>query len=84
MRNEEYSRMKLSLSEVESLNEIKVYREGLGKYCVKVHANHFDQSNSKEVIYEWSNMEEALICARGISKMFNVPHEFISIEQGIN
>jgi hypothetical protein len=72
--------MKLSLSETETLSEIKVYRERIGKYCVKVHANQFDQPNSKEVIYEWSNMREALICARGISKMFNVPQEFINIE----
>ncbi|NHN30315.1 hypothetical protein [Paenibacillus agricola] len=75
--------MKLSLSEVESLTEIKVYRERLGKYCVKVYANQFNQSNSKEAIYEWRNMRDALICARGISKMFNVPKELISIEQGI-
>jgi hypothetical protein len=69
--------MMLSLSEAESISKIEIYRESIHKYCVRVRGFHPDRSAANEVIYTWSNNEEATICARGICKMFNKSFELI-------
>jgi hypothetical protein len=71
---------KLSLSEVESLYKIRIYRESSTVYMVEVGGFESDPSMAKETSFAWSNLEEALICARGISKMFDLAVEFINLD----
>ncbi|SFK74590.1 hypothetical protein SAMN03159341_101376 [Paenibacillus sp. 1_12] len=75
--------MKLSLSEAESVNKIEISRKNPSTYCVKISGVPVNQTSEGEISYIWSSKQEALICARGIGKMFNLPSELIHIDSGI-
>ncbi|MEK3913695.1 hypothetical protein [Paenibacillus sp. FSL H7-0331] len=75
--------MKLSLSEARSVNKIEISRKSISTYCVKIHGVPVNRIQEEEISYTWSSKQEALICARGIGKMFNLPSELILIDSGI-
>lgn len=75
--------MKLSLSEAESVNKIEISRKSTSTYCVKIHGVPVNRTKEEEISYIWNSKQEALICARGIGKMFNLPSERILIDTNI-
>jgi hypothetical protein len=74
---------KASLGEIQSISWIKIVSAENGSYCVQVEGNYRNYSTARQVVYTWQSMSEAVICARGIAKMFNLPHSSITVEEFI-
>lgn len=75
---------RISLGNVRSLRKIRIYMDGSKKYCVEVVGSYLDNSKVNGVYDTWNTLDDALVCARGISKMFTSKFGVVSIEIGIN
>jgi hypothetical protein len=75
---------RISLGNVKSLSKIRIYMDGASRYCVEIDGSYLDDSKVKGVFDTWNTLDDAMVCAKGISKMFNSMFGVVLIEIGTN
>ncbi|WP_248925843.1 hypothetical protein [Paenibacillus hamazuiensis] len=72
--------MRISFYNLKCLSSIRIYKGADNQYYIEVEGLYNDDTKAKGFVDPWETLEEALICARGISKMFDLDLALIQVE----
>jgi hypothetical protein len=74
--------VRITLGDIQALIKIRIFKDESGKYSVEGEGFRVDRTRVKGVIDTWSSLNDALICARGVSKMFHLKFAYVVIDLG--
>jgi len=70
---------RVSLNRGQLLRSVRVYKAD-NKFCIEVEIVYSNNTEAKGVAERWGSLEEAIIYAKGISKMFGYPAELVKFD----
>jgi hypothetical protein len=73
----------VSVAKLHKLYTVRIFYDYSNKYCLQLNGTCGDGVNACSILESWKTLEEAMICARGIAKMFRLPHEHIVVEEPV-